>query len=343
MTLSVLEEQKPAEWDAFVGAHSEATRYHVWACRGIVERSFGHRTIYLSARRDGQIAGILPLVLMKTLLFGKFLVSMPYFNYGGLLTDGDDAAAGLVAAATELAAKEKVSFLEMRHYKPSGLFNHTKEHKATLILDLARDEGEQWKGFDTRIRNHIRKAQKSGLTVSAGGPECLNEFYDVFATNMRDLGTPVHPYRFFEELQRGFGNACTILLIRHNNRAIAGGVLLRYRDKVEVPWASSVRRYNPLCPNSLFYWEAIRRSIGQGARRFDFGRSTIGEGTYRFKMQWGARPVQLYWQYWLPPAGAVPEISPRGARFRLAIRVWRHLPLSLTRWVGPHIVRGIPG
>ena len=67
-----------AAWDRFVEEHPEASGYHLSAWRSIFEDVFGHRTLNLSAVREGRVAGILPLVEFRSRLFGRFAVSLPF-------------------------------------------------------------------------------------------------------------------------------------------------------------------------------------------------------------------------------------------------------------------------
>ena len=324
--------------------HPEARQYHRWVWKRVVERSFGHRTLYLSARRGGEIAGVLPLVIMKSALFGRFLVSMPFFNHGGVLASGGDTdvEAALIAAAGAAGAAERASFVELRHDRARAGLAATRAHKVAMVLPLPATAEALWKVWDTRIRNHIRKAERSELTFGIDEPGGLADFYDVFSRNMRDLGTPVYGRNFFETVVEELGKAVTVIVVRLGRKPVAAGILVHDRSTVEIPWASSLRRYNPLCPNYLLYWQALRYAIAAGRTTFDFGRSTVGAGTYRFKAQWKAEPRTLHWQYWLAPGAEVPELNPEGGRFQLAVRIWSRLPLGLTRVLGPPIVKYIP-
>lgn len=97
-----------------------------------------------------------------------------------------------------------------------------------------------------------------------------------------------------------------------------------------------------MSPNMLLYWSVLKFSCETGYRFFDFGRSTLGEGTYQFKKQWGAQSIQLYWHYWLREYGKLPELNPKNPKYQLAIRVWKKLPVSVTRILGPHIAKNLP-
>ncbi len=330
-------------WDRYVDSHHDGTNYHQHGWRKVVENSFGHRTMYLAATNSqGEICGVLPLVRIKSKLFGSFLVSLPFFNYGGLLTSDDSAATTLLNASLKLLSGTGADHIEFRHLKMCDGIAATKQHKVTMILDLKMNENEQWNGLDAKVRNQIRKAEKSGLRTVIGREELLDGFYEVFCRNMRDLGTPVYGRIFFRNVLDEFPDTTRILSVMLGGKIIASALMSWYKDTLEVPWASSNRDFRQLCPNNLLYWEAIRFAIGNGSGKFDFGRSTPGEGTYNFKKQWSARPVQLYWQYQLRDGVALPEVNTKNPKYRLAIQVWRRLPLMITNILGPHIVRCIP-
>ena len=332
-----------AEWDAFVARCPDATNYHQYGWRRVIEQSFGHGTHYLVARGPGrEIRGVLPLAHLKSALFGNFLVSLPFFNYGGLLC-ADDAAPGLLLEASRtLLGEINAGHAELRHLKSSRQGLPSKLHKVTMILGLEQSPEAQWKRLDPKVRNQVRKAEKSGLTAVTGGPELLDGFYRVFCRNMRDLGTPVYGKGFFRNVLESFPETTRIISILLEGRTVASGILTWHRDTLEVPWASSIRDFREMCPNNLLYWEAIKFAIGNGQAQFDFGRSTPGEGTYRFKKQWGAEPHQLHWDYLLTKGAPLPELNPANPKYRLAIGVWQRLPVALTRLLGPPIVRNIP-
>jgi FemAB-related protein (PEP-CTERM system-associated) len=202
--------------------------------------------------------------------------------------------------------------------------------------------GELWPRLDRKVRNQIRKAEKSGLSVERGGASLVGDFYTVFARNMRDLGTPVYSRRLFEAVMSTFPQRSQFHVVRLNGAPIAAGFTYRTSTMVQLPWASSIREFNPLCANVLLYWDAIQFAQECGAETFDMGRSTPHEGTYKFKAQWGAAAVPLHWEYQLLASDSLPNISPANPKFQLAISLWQKLPLGLTTRVGPMIVRAIP-
>ena len=326
-------------WEAFVNARGDQAGYHAWDWQRVFTGAFGHECVYLMARRGMHVEGVLPLVHIKSLIFGNTLTSLPFLNYGGVMADTTDAAEALVHAAREQAQARRCGHVELRHVEQQFPSLPCKQHKVSMRLALG--EG-MWDGLDRKVRNQIRKAEKSGLTVDRGGEELVGDFYAVFARNMRDLGTPVYSRRLFEEVLRAFPQRSALHVVRLNGQPVAAGFTYRTPAMVQLPWASSIREFNALCPNVLLYWDAIQFAHGTGAAVFDMGRSTPGEGTFKFKAQWGAEAVPLHWEYQLLSPGEMPNVSPANPKFQLAIAVWQKLPLSLTTRVGPIIVRAIP-
>lgn len=331
-----------APWDDYARTHPDSTIYHLSKWRHIIHQTFGHRTFYLLAREDGQVIGLLPLVLMESRLFGHFLVSLPFFNYGGVVANSAAVEEALVTQATAIAVRERVRHMELRHTEEKALGLVTRAHKVSMRLDLPKRPDLLWAGFKAKLRSQIRKPQKEGFTARIGGIEDLDHFYRVFAANMRDLGTPVYPKRFFRAILQEFPDTTRICTTFLGDIPVAAGFLVSFRRELEIPWASSLRRYNSLSPNMLLYWTALSYACQSGHERFDFGRSTPGGATYRFKEQWGAKPVALHWQYWLKDGTGLPNLSPENSRYRLAIRLWRRLPVGVANVLGPRIVKYLP-
>jgi serine/alanine adding enzyme len=329
-------------WGEYLTRSPQATLYHDPAWAGLIGSCFGHRTFFLAAQDRGVLRGILSLVYLKSRIFGKALVSMPYFNYGGLLADDDAAATKLIASAVALKRELGADYIELRQSAtlPGNL--PVKSHKVIMLLPLPSDPEVLLRNFKSKLRNQIRTPEKAGATFHWGGRELLDEFYGVFAENMRDLGTPVYSKLFFKAIIETFPAHCHIAVIRLNDQPVAAGFLLGFRGKLEIPWASSVRRYNRFSPNMLLYSGVLRQAIHEGFQIFDFGRSTLDSGTYRFKQQWGAAPSPTYWYYPGQNQDQLPEHNPESGRFYWATQVWKRLPLAFTNRLGPAIVKNIP-
>ena len=334
-------EDDSQRWDAYANAHPAGTIAHLWRWREILGVSFKLTPIYFVAEEGGNVKGVLPAAFMKSALFGRFLISMPWLDYGGPLADSGEIAAQLVATAESKAQELGCKFVELRavsHRLPDQV---EKTDKRQFHLDLTPGEDAVWKSFDAKARNQVRKAEKSGLTCVFGGRELLDDFYAVFAYNMRDLGTPVWPRSLFEKVFEQFGADAEIVAVKLADKTVGAGLILYHGSYAGVPSASSYRQYREMCPNNLLYWETIKHVGARGAKVFDFGRSSDGAGTYNFKKQMVA-PTEQIWQYRLLTIDALPEMNPNNPKYKLAISLWRKLPLWFANWLGPKIVTKLP-
>ncbi|WP_045220538.1 FemAB family XrtA/PEP-CTERM system-associated protein [Desulfonatronum thioautotrophicum] len=331
-------------WDAYVQSHPQGGAYLTTGWKQAVERGYGHQGLYLGAFRDDVLAGGLPLVLIKPPLplSRAKLVSLPFCDYGGLLADNPETAAALLERAVGLA-RERRAGLEIRCAAPSpfieahGGFGQITD-KCRMLLELPGSADALWAGFKSKLRSQVNRAGKDGLTARLGGEELLADFYRVFSRNMRDLGSPVHGLAWLRAVIAAYGDQARIGVVHAGDQPAAAGIILAHARTVVIPWASALREYNRLSPNMLLYWTFLRYAADQGFAQFDFGRSTPGEGTYKFKQQWGARPAPLAW-YRLGAAtgGQDPEQS---GTLRSAVEtVWRRLPLSVATALGPWLRR----
>lgn len=342
VTVRRYEASDAAPWDAFVRGHRDASVYHLIDWRAVCQRSFGHECPYLLAETAGQISGVLPLVRLKSRLFGDFLVSLPYFNYGGPLAEDAQTEQALLQAACGLAQNQGSRHLELRDTKTREGWP-SRTDKVAMWLDLPGDADALWQRIGSKVRAQVKKAQSGGMTFRFGGPELLDDFYRVFARHMRDLGTPVYSKRFFSNvLQTAPGKPVLVVGRDTAGEPVSVALLLQFGQRMEVPWASTLRRAHGASANMALYWKILTYACEQGCHQFDFGRSTVDAPTYRFKKQWGAVPVPLHWHYWLRDGGDLPRLNPDNPKYRLAIGAWKHLPVWLTRLVGPPIVKNLP-
>jgi FemAB-related protein (PEP-CTERM system-associated) len=330
-------------WTAYIqrGERVALSRHPGWL--RILEKGLGHRPYCLEAMRGDNTCGLLPLAEIKSLLFGRFLVALPYLNSGGVSADDDISRRMLIEAGAKLADQLGVRYLELRHEQAleHTALTHCKSDKVHMRLQLPGTPGKLWDQLSAKVRNQVRKGQKHELTVSWGGVELLDPYYAVFSENMRDLGTPVYGRKLFRAMLDEFPGETELCVVRLSDKPVAGAVLLHGKGVTEIPSASSLRRHNSTNANMLMYWHALERAVERGQSVFDFGRSTRDSNTYRFKKQWGAEPEPALWQYYLR-SGTVGDMRPDNPRYQRFIRMWQRLPLWLTRFIGPMIVRGIP-
>jgi FemAB-related protein (PEP-CTERM system-associated) len=267
---------------------------------------------------------------------------VPFFSQAGLVAATDEARDALLTEATCIARELKVDYLEMRHRVRPLPGMHSKDNKVMLVCGVHADPEQNMQQLVTKMRTNVRRTLKSGLAAEFGGKELLDDFYRVFSLRMRELGTPVYSRKFFETICENFPTETFVCRILHRGTTISGAFLTGYRDLVEVNWSASDPGALALRPNMFLFWNLLCFAGQKGYSTFDFGRSSVGSGTYNFKLQWGARPVQLHWNYWTPSGEKALELNPENSRYRAAIWLWKRMPLTLTQCFGPSIARSLP-
>lgn len=273
-------------WNEYVDKFKDSSFCHLYEWRTIMEKSFGHKSYYLVAEERGEYRGLLPMFVVKSKIFGSGIVSIPFLDYGGICSDNEKVQHELLNKTIEIAKKEKVDYIEFRQKIPMQSDFCNNLEKVNLCLSLKRDWEVVWKNLKDKVRNQVRKAKKAGLQFEIGGIEKVNLFYQVFSKNMRDLGTPVYPKLFFENIMNEFYDNTEIFLIEFRDKIIGGALAFYFKNQMEIPWASSLRKYFKYCPNNFLYWESIKRGCKRGCSYFNFGRSTKDSSNYRFKKQW---------------------------------------------------------
>lgn len=340
--ISLFRDQPPDDWDAYVRSRPDAAAYHLASWPAALAGIFGLETFYLRAEGvDGRPTGVLPLIRQHSLVFGNRLVSLPFVNYGGPLADDEDARRALMARAVELGRSLRVDQIELRDVVPPPQGWLCRTDKAAVKLSLPATADELSRSFGSKLRSQIRRAARDPHDVQVGGIERLDDFYPVFAAVMHELGTPVYPRRFFAELLRRLPHFCSILTVRRESRPVAAAFLVDHGNTLEIPWAATIAVEKSRATNMLLYARALEFAVQRGYETFDFGRSTIDSGPYRFKLQWGAQPVQLHWAVWPEQHAAIEERKPSVMR-AAATRLWARLPLAVANRLGPLISPSLP-
>lgn len=333
------------EWDDYVANNDLATAFHQLGWKAVIKKSFGHTPFFLVARDEAKIRGILPLYLLESRIFGRSLISLPFLDRAGVLADDLEMANSLCQQAIKIARETRVDFLELRNDREieSGNFI-TRTHKVDFILPLDPDLDFVWrKRLSKSVKNKVRIAQKSNLQVYLGNSvQDMESFYKIYCINLRFLGTPVYPQKFFINMLKEFPEQVKILLVMNEGKVIGGKILFHFKDTLYFMAQASMREYANLHPNNLLYWTAIEYASKNDFKFCDMGRSNIDSGPYSFKKHWGAEIRPLYWQYYLGQGRKMPNLSPSNPKFSFAINLWKRLPLGLTELIGPLISRYLP-
>ncbi len=329
-------------WDAFLAAQPGATFYQLFGWRTIVRDQLGLEPVYLMARADGQVVGVLPLVFLASRIFGRILCSMPFLNYGGPCAVSERVTRQLVEAAIVRAGQLSADYLELRCPATLPMDLPVSTGKISMTIELQPDPEQLWNGFKSKHRTNVRRAAREGLTVDSGGAELLDPFFRVLERSWRDLGTPLYRRDFFAAILDAFPQQARIFVCRHGTEPVAVAFNGSHAGVVEGMWAGGLPAARQLNANYVLYWEMIRDGCLRGQRRFHLGRSTADSGGEWFKSRWNAEASQLYWYYHQPHGGPLPALNVQNPKYRLAIAAWRRLPLWLVRRIGPKIARSIP-
>jgi len=341
MNIRKIESSDVAGWNRYVVDAPDGTFFHRAEWRGVFESALGHRPYYLLAESGGEIRGILPMVHIRSRLFSNLLASLPFLAYGGVLASDPETAAQLETRARAIGEELGVDFVEFRNRDAAQAEWVTKSDYVTFRKKIPATTDECLLMIPRKQRAMVRKGIKHELESRVDGN--LDNFYPVFSESYRNLGTPVLSRRYFDAIQTAFGEDCEILTIFKDDAPVASVMSFYFRDEVIPYYGGSVIEARSLMANDFMYWELMRRACESGVGVFDYGRSRIGTGSYRFKKHWGFEPEPLHYQYYLVRQREMPDLSPGNPKYRMAISVWKRLPTALTRVVGPMIARGLPG
>ena len=335
----------PTAWDAFVRAQTAATFFHLAAWRTVIETSFAHRAHYMMAEQDGAVVGVLPLVQVRTRLFGHMLISNPFCVYGGPLAAHAEAARALAEHAAMLRARLGARVCEFRYLEPPAgdWLDDTWQPRDALYVTFRRaivaDDDVNLKAIPRKQRAVVRKGIERGLTASVG--RNVDQLYAIYAQSVRNLGTPVFARKYFRVLADAFGTALDVVTVQDKDVPVASVMNFYWRDEVIPYYGGGTEAARSCYANDFMYWEVMRRAAARGCRMFDFGRSKQGTGAYAFKKNWGFAPTALSYRFKLAPGQTIPDVNPLNPKYRLMIAAWKRLPLPVTKLVGPMLVRGV--
>jgi FemAB-related protein (PEP-CTERM system-associated) len=345
ITVRMLDETGTKAWDAWVAEHPNATFFHRAGWKRVIEASFRHRCYFLLAEAKGQICGILPLVHVRSHLFGNALVSTSFCVYGGPVTSDVQAEKALDAAALDLARSLNVDHLEyrLRSYPPKASWRDdwacNADLYATFRKEMDPDPEKNLLAIPRKQRAVIRKGIKN--TLQARIETDLDRFFPIYAQSRRDLGTPIFPKRLFENLRAEFGRACEIVTVFQETEPVSTLMTFYFRDEVLPYYGAGTAAARTCAAYDFMYWDVMRRACEQGYRIFDFGRSKRDTGAWAFKKHWGFDPQPLHYQYRLFRRQSVPNVNPSNPKYQLLISLWKRLPIPVANAIGPAVSRSL--
>lgn len=326
-------------WDAFVGAHAQASAFHWYGWRPALREVLGYDTLYLMARRGAQVVGVLPLAAVHSRLWGRSVTSLPFCSYGGPVTDCAQALAALEQAAREYAQARNAPFVEMRRTAAA----HPEWPRQDLYVTFRKalpSTVDDMKAIPQKRRNMVRRGLTNGLSADVGRD--VDTFFDLYAENARAHGTPALPKAFFVRLMAELGPRCDVLFVRdREGRAVSAILNLLHRDSLHAGFAGELPSARELAANDFKYWQLMRHALARGCTVFDFGRSKRGTGSFKFKELWGFEASPLHYEYMMLEGGQVPQNNPSNPKFELAMKVWSRLPRFVVDRLGPRLIHGL--
>jgi FemAB-related protein (PEP-CTERM system-associated) len=377
VTIRSYQDLDKERWDSYVLNHPNGTFFHLIGWKTVIEKTFHHKPFYLVAESDGSstdpinsinssnsknsinpsnpsnpsnstnssnsIVGILPLFSVKSFLFCRSLVSLPFAAYGGILADDPHIAQQLLDKAKEITSSERLEYLELRSRDGEIADLSTKDLYVIFRREIFEDLESNMMAIPRKSRRMVRQGEKAGLTHQFGHQELLPLFYEIFARSYHRLGSPVFSIKLFKNLLGEFKDKVNILLVENREgKSVAGVLTFFYKDQVLPYYAGSLIEYRDLAPNDFMYWQLMKYGWENGYKVFDFGRSKVDTGSYDFKRHWGFEPEPLRYQYLLNQIDEIPNLSPANPKYQKKIEMWQKMPFWLTKIIGPRIVKYIP-
>jgi FemAB-related protein (PEP-CTERM system-associated) len=341
MRIEQLEDLRAGQWDDYVDSCPNGTIFHRVAWRDVIRKSTGHRPYFLAALEGESVCGVLPLFLLNTGIFGKMAVSLPFLNVGGIISDSPEAEKALADESAAYAQKAGLRYVELRQRYPTQLDLPVSDRKVVSIFPLSGGPEAVYSRLHQNVRNKIRKAEKNEVIIEKGAGG-LRDFYSVYARNLRDLGTPVISYNFFQCIVDAFPDEAEVYVARRRGEVIGAKLVLFDHQTCYFVWAAARRDRMKYAPVQALNWAAIQDACKNECVEIDMGRSTRDSSQQSFKKYWGVEVHPLPWTYQLIGDSAMPGLNPDNPKFALAVRTWRRLPVCLTRLIGPSLARRLP-
>ena len=329
------------QWDAYVKLHQDGSFFHLSGWHIVIEKSFNHVCHFLYAEKEGDICGVLPLVEVRSKLFGHALVSTPFCVYGGAIGDSADIVRHLEHEACQLAEQLGVDYLELRYKNKQDSTLILKQAHSTFGCEIAEDSDKILALIKKKQRAVVRHSLKNDLScsiTSVAKHVDFTDFYQLLATSYRNLGTPIFTKRYFENIMSIFSDCSDIAVIRDKKGQASSAVMnFYYNDQVLPYYGGGNGSARGLKSADFMYFQVMCHAQTKGKVWFDFGRSKNDSGPYKYKKNWGMEPQPLHYYYHLVKASELPNLSPNNPKYKFFISLWQKLPLKISQMIGPHL------
>ena len=333
-----------ARIDAWVMAHDAGLPFHRPVWLKAIETGTGQEAHCIIAETpSGDIAGLLPLHLIHSPLFGRALVSSGFAVGGGILSDSATATRRLAAMVWDMAGRCSCPTVELRGgVLPGGDWIEKRDAHANFRRALSTDGEAELLAIPRKQRAEIRKGLDNGLSIETGrSSRDIDWHYAVYAESVRNLGTPVFPKSLMQAVLTAFGNDVDILTVLQSGRPVASVLSLYHNGTVMPYWGGGVWDARSLRANDVMYYALMNHARERGCTHFDFGRSKTGSGAYSFKKNWGFEPEPMAYAVRTADGQEPRDVNPNSPKYKAQIALWQKLPLSLANRLGPWIAKGL--
>jgi FemAB-related protein (PEP-CTERM system-associated) len=330
-----------AAWDAYVLAHPRATFFHQTGWLRLLAGSFRYRAHHLLAERDGSICGVLPMFACRSIKGRLSLYSLPLTVYGGAVGNDAQAETALLEAARELGRSLGARSIELRNRHASLLDLPVRSEAVTFEKELPGSVDEVRSTLPKKAREAVNQATKRHKLECDFAAD-LDPFYDLLAASYGSLGTPVFPKRFFAAILDEFPTSL-VQVIRHEGRPVASVLSVVFRDTMMPLYSGEASDVKQLKAGNFKYFRLMQEAVARGLRRFDFGRTrSDNAGVLKFKRNQGFEPEALPYQIDELVPGGGGGSNPNSGVYRKLRGIWRRLPGSVAKTVGPRVIRYFP-
>jgi FemAB-related protein (PEP-CTERM system-associated) len=337
-----------ARIDAWVLAQAGGSPFHRPKWLKAIEAATGQQAHCLIAERSGressgEIAGLLPLHIMHSPLFGRALVSSGFAVGGGILSGSNAATKRLAAVAWNFAERWSCPTVELRGGAlPGGNWIQKTDAHANFARLLTANSEDELLAIPRKQRAEVRKGLQNELTIQTGSTQRDRDWhYAVYAESVRNLGTPVFPKALMDQVLDAFGGDADILTVLEGERPVASVLSLYHNGAVMPYWGGGIWDARRLRANDVMYYALMNHAREKGCHSFDFGRSKTGSGAYHFKKNWGFEAEPLAYAVRTADGSEPRDVNPNSPKYKAQIAVWQKLPLSIANRLGPWIAKGL--
>ena len=338
--LKIINPETDKRWDEFVFNHQNGIIYHHSLWGKVISETYGYEPFYLTFENEKthQFEGAIPLMLVNSHLTGKRMVSLPLTSYCPPLVPENELSNIIQFIKKQQSSLDYIEFKYLKKMK-NELSNLSEQSLYTThVLSLNSDLDELLKSFhNSSVRRKIKKAEKNNLKFRISeNEEDLKAFYKLEVKVRKKHGLPPQPYSFFKNMWRYLKpkNFMFLPLVEYNDKVVAATIMLKYKDTFYYEYSAADSRFFNLGSNQKLIWETIKIAHQQGAKKFDFGRSSLtNQSLIEFKKRWGTSEQLLHY-YYFPNTKRINTDGTDKPLHKFLNFANRHLPLPLLQLEG---------